>query len=274
MIFIPQRGPTEDLDPRAPGLFRRSWQRFATSRGTLVFSILFLSLLVLAGVYAALLPTPSNSEPDTLTAPSQELPAELPVAAQPDLALCPEQARQDVAPETLVLTAYDTQWAPTGAVLLPSSAAAAPLNAGAIPACYPRSPEGALYSAGEFYLLSGAASSATENIAIVQARASRTGAYQQLMTQLQANPASAEPTGSVPPTQVIGYRWLGYTPDLAQVEIQFLWTGGSRAGQTFAVTQQLVWESNDWLVVVPNPNTQIHLPPSTDIIYTPWGPPL
>jgi hypothetical protein len=170
-----------------------------------------------------------------------------------------------VAPETLVLTQYQTTWTagPQG-VLLPGSD-----TGGSAGSCFTRTPEGALYSAGSFYIQVGALADPSERIALVQQRASHTGAYDQLMDQLSQNPKIAGAAATTSQLRVIGYRWVGYSPDTAQLELQFAWTNGTSG--TVQMAAQLVWEG-DWKVVVPSLNSPLYRPAPEQTVYTPWGP--
>ena len=123
-----------------------------------------------------------------------------------------------------------------------------------------------------FFQASQAAADAQARIELIQSRASRSGAYGQLLAQLQADPSTATASGSVPDVRVIGYLWSGYSPDVAQYRIEWMRTSGASVGQTVAMTVNLVWEANDWMVVVPGQDSQIYSSVGTSV-FTPWGPP-
>lgn len=279
-MLMRQRGPIEDPDP-AYERERRGWfwRSRVVGRGSLVFCLLIMAGLVYLAV-APLLDTPdpapsiaggttATAEPTAAPEPESGGDA-VPPQGSPAAAGCPEQPRQEVAPETVVLNLFDTAWRPVGSTLLPTSDGAGPSKPGPAPACYSRTPEGALYAAAAFYQLAANTLTPADAVALVEARVSRSGAYAQAISELQSDTQIAD--SQAPANRIVGYRWLGYTPDLAQVDFQYLWTAGSRVGTTFTLASQVVWEANDWLVVAPNQNSQLHIPPSSGVVYTPWGP--
>lgn len=275
VLFRP--GVKEDREPGQVGRLRRGGRWFMHSQGTLVASAMVLIAILAAGLYVLIVPAdtdgpgePARDQPGA-AAPAPVDDQKFPVA-DPAVNLCPEQPAKGVAPETLVLAAYSTSWVVENGWLVPQSTDAGPAVATHPRACFARTPEGALYSLATFFTESLAAVSTDEQIRLVQARAARTGSYEQMMQEVAKDPSLVEVTGQ-PTVRITGYRWLGYTPDMAQIELQFLRLTGPRAGASVRMTVDAVWETNDWLVVVPNENTQIYRPGNTQTVFTPWGPP-
>ena len=280
MLMRQRGGRIEDPDP-AYERERRGWfwRSKIVGRGAISFGLIMMAALVYLAV-APFFDNPAPAAPDAGETAATAVPTTVPDSGSGGVAVppqgspaavgCPEQERREVAPETVVLTLFDTQWRPTGSALLPTTDAAGPSKPGPAPACYSRTPEGALYSAAAFYTLAEDTIGPADAVALVEARVSRSGAYDEAISELQSDDRIAD--SHVPAHRIIGYRWMGYTPDLAQVEFQYLWTAGPRADTTFTITSQVVWEANDWLIVAPNKNSQLHIPPSTGVVYTPWGP--
>lgn len=268
--------PSRDFETAQPGTGRRFVSWLTTSRRLLVFALVLAAVMAGGVVYLVLVP---QQEPKAIAGdyaagavPLPSVPA-VPVDPPPSEALCAPRDAQEVPPETLVLSSYDTTWALDDGVLLPRSDAAGPDVPEPMRACYTRTPEGALYSAASFYIASGAAVSPQDRIDLVRLRASRTGAYAQLMDQLAADPSTAGVAGTTSQLRVIGYRWLGYTPDTASLELQFLRVTSAQEQSTVQMAMDLVWEGNDWLAVVPSLNSQLYRPAPSQVVYTPWGPP-
>lgn len=276
-----QRKRAEDRQPGQPGRIRRAGRWYMQSTGTLVASGLLLLVLAAGAVYLAVVPpaTPSAASGRPTAAPAgdsagpaaQDGPDAL--APGPGLGLCPAQDPVAVAPESVVLAMYDTHWDQLNGALVPSSQTGGPINTGAPRTCFARTPEGALYSLASFFIEVDAAPDTAARVDLIQARASRGGAYQQLMDQLQTAPSIADTPAGQPLVRLTGYRWLGYTPDTAQLELQYQRLSGPQANTPVRTTVQAAWESNDWLVVVPTQDTVLHQPGSEQTTYTPWGPP-
>ncbi|HEX6681300.1 MAG TPA: hypothetical protein VF062_00780 [Candidatus Limnocylindrales bacterium] len=281
-MFRRKGAPAEDRDPRQPGRLRRAGQWYMASTGTLVASATLLCIILAGGIYLVLVPAPTVSDQPSRSAarpavtvasgaPEQVAPA-LP-AADPAASLCPKQRRVDMSPETVVLAMYDTQWEQSGGALVPRSDGGGPATTTAPRSCFTRTPEGALYSLATFFTQSTMATDAAARITLTQARASRTGAYQQLMDALQVDPNIAANVGAQPELRITGYRWIGYTPDTAHLELRYQAMTGAQAGVPIAMILEATWESNDWLIVVPSPNAVLHQPGSAQTTFTPWGPP-
>lgn len=265
--------PTVDYnrqDPITETLERATQSRLMRSPKLYVASIGFFGLLLVGAVYVLLVPASSTpgagGTAAPATAPATSVP---PVTAAPVATDCPSAEAQDVAPETLILTTFETQWQPTAGTLYPSSQSGGPVSATVPASCFTRTPEGALYSAASFNIAAGSAVTPTDRIAVVEARASRTGVYDQLMEELVKQPNIAGPSGTASQWHIVGYRWLAYSPSAAQVEFQLTRPDGKSVG----MMQSVVWESNDWLVVVPPLNSQLYRTDLSRVVYTPWGPP-
>lgn len=267
--------PAMDKMPGDPGRIRRFSTWFMTARSTKIASLTLLVVLVSCGAYVLLFPDSPDPEP----APSSAGPQAPAVQVDPNIGMigvtpaaaqCPAADAKQVAPETLVLTSYDTKWVGVHGILLPQSKGAGPRVPDPVRACFSRSPEGALYSAASFYLQGAATATAQDRITLVQARASRTEAYGQVMTQALNDPTVANPDPSAPRLRLSGYIWSGYTPDVAQVDLQFT----DPAGTAYVVTARMTWEANDWLVVLSTQGSdRFRRLSNSTVVFTPWGPP-
>lgn len=280
-MFRRKSAITEDRDPRRPGRIRRAGDWYLRSNATLIASGLLVLVLLAGVVYLVVVPPPDAGTPgrgDTVVPTTTGAPdaADLGepalVPPAPTANFCPDQDRIELAPETVVSARYDTLWEPSGGAALPRSDGAGPRNPEEPRSCFARSPEGALYSLATFFIESLAAPDAQSRIRLVQARASRSGAYQQLMDQLGSDPGIAVGTGPQPQMQIVGYRWVGYTPDSAQLDLHLVKFDGARVAPV-VITAEAIWEANDWLVVVPNQSSVLHPPGAEQADYTEWGPP-
>lgn len=265
--------PSIDYDATIGRAHERAMETwFMRSKVTWVLSIGVLVAAAACGVYVFVFTSPPAPRAGGEAAPAAPVtaPEPGPVTAAPADTGCQLQPGAEVAPETLILTTFQTQWQPTLGALYPTSETAGPISAAWPGSCFARTPEGALYSAASFNVAVGASVTPGDRIAVVQARASRTGVYDQLMDQLTTQPNIAGAMGTSSQWRITGYRWLAYSPDAARVELQLIHPSD---GKKVGMVQDLVWESNDWLVVVPPLNDQLYRTDLSRVTYTPWGPP-
>lgn len=249
----------------APGRVSRitGWwfaPRDVTARSKKV-SATFLLLVLATVLYFAVSSAFSTSSADTHTQP---------VAAPTEAAqktVCPTAKAENVPPEVLINTAYSTTWVRDGDMVRPSSETAGPGTVNPYPSCFSRTPEGALYAAASFASGILTATAAGDQKPFFQNRASHTGNYSILIADLpDAGPAKNRPT-----VRFSGYRWNGYTPDLASIEIRYTLVTGPRAGSNTAIAYNMAWERNDWLLVIPGKTDTAAAPVDTTRTYIPWG---
>lgn len=273
MIGRRKGSPSVDYDEAVGKVHDRAMEtRFMRSKAMWVLSVGLLVTVAAAGVYVFLFTSPPTPRVggEVKAAPTVQAAPPGPVTAAPAVTGCRPQPAADGAPEDLVRTTFQTQWSPTLGALYPSSESGGPSTPAWPAHCFARTPEGALYSAGSFNVAVGASVTPGDRISVVQARASRTGVYDQLMDQLHNQPSIAGAMGTTSQWRITGYRWLAYSPDAAKVELQLVRPGdGTKVG----MAQELVWESDDWLVVVPPLNAQLYRTDLSQVVYTPWGPP-
>lgn len=260
-----------DRDPRELGRLRSAGRRYMQSRATFVGSMVFVLVLLAAAIYLIVVPAPQprsgpteaggESAPPLIAAPPPP-----PAAAE----LCADQEPVEVLPEVLLSTTFSTAWVESFGAPVPESDTARPTHTDWPRQCFPRSPEGALYSVATLLNAANAANAA-DTLSLAEARFSRTGGYQRQMAALQAAGGSTI-TGTQPQMAIIGYRWAGYTPLVATLELQWVYLSGPTADTTKAITYQLVWESNDWLTVVPTNRSALYRDGAESRTFTPWGP--
>jgi hypothetical protein len=225
------------------------------------------TVLVLFGAALIAMLVISLIRPDPEAAPAAASATAVPTAEQAVKSSCPAADPVQVPPEILIDTVYQTQWVRDGDMLRPYTESAGPGTKKPFPACFTRSPEGALYAAASFASGVLTATAAGDEKPFFQARASHTGNYDILIADLpDAGPAQNRPT-----VRFSGYRWNGYTPDLASVEIRYTLVTGPRAGTNTAITYTMTWENNDWLLVVPGKTDTVASPVDSVRTYIPWG---
>lgn len=235
---------------------RKSKQAWGTVLG------LFAAALITMALISFLRP---DSSPDSAATAVSE--AVAPTQEQAVKSSCPAADPVQVPPEILINTEYVTQWVRDGDMLRPHTESAGPGTASPYPACFTRSPEGALYAAASFATGVLTATAAGNEKDFFQARASHTGNYDILIADLP----DAGPSQNRPTVRFSGYRWNGYTPDLASVELRYTLVTGPRAGSNTALTYTLTWENNDWLLVVPGKTDIVTAPVDSVRTYIPWG---
>lgn len=238
------------------------------SQKSKVISAIFIGVLLIAllAMYffspSAPEPTavPVAAKPSTSAAPGTST---SPEAAAPSL--CKEQKAEEVTPEEVVNATYETVWVRDGDMVRPTSATAGPDLETPYPACFSRTPEGALYATASFatgILTATAAGQATD---FITARASHTGNYDAFLMEAVGVTVENRPT-----VRISGYRWNSYSASLASIEVQYTLVTGPDAGRNTALTYTVSWEDNDWRMVIPSKSDQV-VNNSTDRTYIPWG---
>ena len=272
-MFRRHKAPRVDRDPAAVGLLRRSYSGFMGSSVTLMLSGILMLVLLAGAVYVVAVPAPQGAS----GAPSSgagQAPDAAPAApstpsAPPE---CADQPAVAVPPETLVETTYTTQWVPVDGQSLPQSQGAGPAISDWPRRCFSRTPEGALYAISTLLYESLSAGSNDRLLTLAQTRFAPTGAYQQQINQLQQNPAALGVQGQQPSMTIIGYRWAGYTPDTASIELQWVHLDGPSADSTVAISYQAQWSGNDWLMLAPSNRSALYRAGADSRTFTSWGP--
>jgi hypothetical protein len=183
--------------------------------------------------------------------------------------VCPAQDPVPVPPETLVLTTFDSVWVRDGGMSRPTSTTGGPFQGAPFPSCFSRTPEGALYSAANFATGVLAATDAGDEKPFFASRASHSGNYNVLIADLPGEGAGT--VTNRPISSISGYRWNSYSPDTASVEIRYSLLTGASSGEQTAITYNLTWENNDWLLVVPGKSDQMSVLVDENRSYIPWG---
>lgn len=264
--------PKVDRDPREPGRLRRAGTRYMQSRVTFVGSAVLVLVLLAGAIYLVVVPAPppvagSATGPDeAVVEPTVIEPAPPPPAA----VLCSEQQAAEVMPESLLSTTYATTWVADDGAAVPESETTRPTFSEWPRQCFPRTPEGALYSVATLLNEANAATPQMQ-LPLAEARFSRTGGYQRQVAELRATGGSVI-EGTRPQMAIIGYRWMGFTPATATLEMLWVYLSGPLADTTKGVTYQLQWESNDWLMVVPSNRSALYRDGAETRTFTPWGP--
>lgn len=249
-----------NASPTGPASRVFSW--WMGSQKTWIFSIVLLATIVVGIIAVFVLPDPTPAGADgTTTAappPASSAPAS-PAAPEP---VCKAQGAKTLLPEEVVLASYKTQWIPVGSMARPHSGAAGPTRETPWPQCFSRSPEGALYAAATFAVSALPAMDQGKLRELFTARASHSGNFDMLLADLPAG----SPPENRPVVQISGYLWNSYSPDRASLQIRYR----SLTGASTATTYNLVWENNDWLLVVPGKGEVLNTDP-TNRSFTPWG---
>lgn len=191
------------------GRIRRVKRWWMGSTKTLMVSSVFLVIVAATAVWLVAFPASAPSIPAAIAAAQAS--TKVPAEAVAKLG-CKAQKPVVVSPETLVLTAYSTQWYPMGTMLAPKSKAAGPVNSTAHQ-CFARTPEGALY--------------AVATRVAIEAR-----------------------NGGVTGRQFSGYQWLAYSPDTSTVSLAARAVNGTGDGTITSRTFTAQWVNNDWQVSV------------------------
>jgi hypothetical protein len=207
---------------------------------------------------------PNSSKPTEQIAGTPEVRTS--VSVPPAESGCPAQEAVEFNPEQVILTEVKSTWYRVGDMTAPTSPTGGPAVTDPFPACFPRTPEGALYAAASFAVGVIAAQAEGTDRDFFIARASHTGNYNLLIAEL----ASQNQNKTRPTIRITGYQWNSYSPNTASVRIKYTLVTGPRAGQDVAITYTMTWENNDWLLVVPGKNDVVAIDP-TATVYHPWG---
>ena len=197
-------------------------------------------------------PAPSTSEPSSTTAPSTP-------AASGDESVC---GLGGVELSGTVTAAPETTWKYQDVLAYPSSATAGPgaTDPSGYRYCFARTPEGALFAAGNMAMMSFDNSIRSTWLPYVLSK----GQYHD--TLLSAALGASE---SNLRTNIAGFRVLSYDGERALVDIAFQTTGsGQIVTGSFAV--HLVWSEGDWKIdaSMSNPTNIAQLPNLAG--YTSW----
>lgn len=180
---------------------------------------------------------------------------------------CTPQDEQDVAPESVATSTFETTWVATGQMSVPSSPTGGPTVAAPAPHCFNRNPEGALYSIATFVAEMAGTNSNQEKVDVITRRSLRDGNFDSYVQKLQSDsPVTGEPL-----FKISGYRWQEYSPQRAVAEIQVTVLSGPNASSTHSLLYGVIWANNDWLLLVPSPTTPVTLPGSNLRTFHPWG---
>jgi hypothetical protein len=200
------------------------------------FSIGIVITMLLVALVFFLLPSPSGQQ--TFTGPVVALPAQGgEVVAGPCNFPLPVGGEITIAPA-------DVTWSLAGSMASPSSASAGPATPGLIPACYERSPQGALLAAANW--ITTMTNPKVDKIAAVTALVGHTGGYDQFIANYEAVETAAgdDPVGQ----QIAAFRMLFFDLSHAEIEIVNRATSGSSPGFMASVVYVMVWENDDWKV--------------------------
>lgn len=237
----------------------------AKSRKRWLFYLLGIGVVAAAALVVSFIPS-ADSTPTAAEQAAAPVPVPVPSpvpALQPD---CPAAEGVPVAPETLVLTTFEPVWVRDGNLSRPTSTTGGPFRGDPFPQCFARTPEGALFSATSFATGVLSATDAGDEKSFFETRASHNGNYNVLIADLpEGGP------GNRPLTSISGYRWNSYSPDSASVEIRYSLITGASAGSQTAITYNLTWENNDWLLVVPGKSDTVTVAVDSSRTYIPWG---
>ena len=227
-----------------------SSERSPWSRPGVLISGAFLLCLVLLGVVVAAIGG-SNAQPPASTLPSARRAAQAPrggVGASGCSLPAGSQAIPGAGPPP-------ARWQTVGSMQVPQSPAVygPQRSAGPWQTCFAHDPSGALLAAMNFY------AEGTE--------ASPAAVMAHLAVGAPGDLGSSEQLDSSGPIQFAGYRYVSYTPSVAQMTVVF----AGAQGKLLAVVTTMVWRDGDWKYRFPaagTPAMQV-LPDLTG--YVPWS---
>lgn len=225
---------------RQPGQWRTRW-----STATYWISAVFVGL-IMVGLIFVMLPSSWFSSSNT--------PSELPSVGGDTV--CAEQAPSSDSSGLLV-----PSWIMIGAIATPQSATGGPVLQASPRQCFTHSTEGAVYAAASYSAEMTQETSVDKRQAIVEARVSRAKNYSAAM--LSAT--------QVPPTvarwNFVGYHVIGESPAATTLELAIR----TQTGSVAAITYTMVWDRNDWLVLIPDQGTTVSRPLTDFVGFNPWG---
>lgn len=235
---------------RTTGLSRRTrvgrWMQ--DHKVTYWASFAFIGL-VLVGLVIVLLPASWFTSTSTKPVP-------LPVA-DGDV-VCAEQAPSTNNDGLLV-----PSWVQIGAIATPQSATGGPVLQGSPRQCFTHSTEGAVYAAASYSSEMTQETSVDKRREIVRSRVSQSQNFSQAMTAATQVPPSIAVNWSY-----IGYRVAGESPYSTTLELAIR---SVSTGTVSAITYTMVWERNDWLVLIPDQGTEVSRTLTNFVGFTPWG---
>jgi hypothetical protein len=265
---MPRRRKDGVAPAAAPGRAKLLYARYMNSRITYYGSLIFFGLVLMGVVVVFFFPSgkPAAGKPTVADVP---VVTTAPSTSAPDGRIngCGPQDAVAVPPETVSKTVYNTTWTATGSMSVPTSEVGGPWISGPPAHCFNRNPEGALYAMATFVAEMASTTSNREMADLITARGLPDNNAEAYLRKLQAAP---EITGQ-PMISVTGYRWQEYSPDRAVAELQFRRDSGSESGTTTSQLYGVIWQQNDWLILVPNPTTPTKLPDSQYRTFHPWG---
>lgn len=252
------RPVTEPAEPRRRRFGHPGWT---------IASLIFVALLVAAGIFVAVVGDGEHGEEAApqAAAPTSSAPAEPSGPVEADGAFgCPSELPAE--DQSLPVDPPAAEWRTVGRVDAPFAVEHGPvLQDGGVFRCFARTPTGALFAAANF--LASVTDAARLERAVTDLTAPGLG-QDRLAALAATNPVAI--TGSGTPYAIAGYTFLSTGLDTVAVSVVLTGESGGRV----AVPVSLSWDG-DWQVLLPDDGnlTRLATPVQSLTGFTPWQAP-